>query len=678
MSQAYEDTAPDWTPAIQARRRALMQRLGMGAATALIFTPVFGWQVSTLWVVGYFLVQALDLWVFAPVLSGRLERMGPIRNAAGNVMLFLNAAAFGSLSIPLWLLGGPMGGVCAAILAASGAIYGVINSPRSRKVLAITITPHFIYMAAIPFWMNSYGAPHAVIMAVTISFCVFGAYCFSTWERMNRAQQAEQAARVEADRKRAEAERIMASRQVFLASIGHDLRTPISAIMTGAAELERGAKSGAARAQAALITDASVMMKALLDDLLDHAKLESGHMSVESVDFNLRSLIAQTLMFWQGEARAKGLSLRVEGAASMPASVKGDPMRLRQVLNNLVSNAMKFTEAGSVTLRLASWPEEPAEHAILIEIADTGPGMTADQLARLFTPFDQTAEGVSARHGGTGLGLSISRDLIELMGGRLTARSRPGEGAAFTVSLTLPQGGAEAVQPRPFGEDSRGDIVRNLAPRKPTSRAPRKAEPEVEAVVEPVSALSATEALLAQLGAEIPSPGEPGGPSEPRIPTIPAEASDAASTSSPKDPLPEPGADDRPLRVLVVDDHDINRRAVELILAPLGCDIATAADGLAALDQCETGVFDVIFMDVRMPELDGRETTRRLRAGGGPNAGVPVIAVTADTAPEDIAACMAAGMSYFVSKPLTPPALLGALEQVLSEAEGATAETAAA
>jgi CheY-like chemotaxis protein len=128
----------------------------------------------------------------------------------------------------------------------------------------------------------------------------------------------------------------------------------------------------------------------------------------------------------------------------------------------------------------------------------------------------------------------------------------------------------------------------------------------------------------------------------------------------------------------VVDDHDINRRAIELILAPLGCDIATAADGLLALAQCEVHTFDAIFMDVRMPELDGRETTRRLRAGGGPNAGTPVIAVTADTAPEDIAACMAAGMDYFVSKPLTPPALLGTLEHVLSATETAKSGTAAA
>ena len=129
--------------------------------------------------------------------------------------------------------------------------------------------------------------------------------------------------------------------------------------------------------------------------------------------------------------------------------------------------------------------------------------------------------------------------------------------------------------------------------------------------------------------------------------------------------------------MLVVDDHEINRRAVQLILTPLGVEIGSAADGIAALALTEVQTYDVIFMDVRMPELDGRETTRRLRAGEGPNRRTPVIAVTADTAQDDIDACMAAGMDYFVSKPLTPAALLGALNHVLAEA-AATRETEAA
>ncbi len=619
MADAYDQLPVSWAPAVRERRRALTQRLFLGAATALIFSPVFGWAVSVGWVASYFLVQLLDLWVFAPINSGKVERMGRLRSAFGVVMLFMNAASFGSLSIPLWLLGGPMGGVCAAILLASGAIYAVVNSPSSARVLTITIAPQFAYLAAQPLFMIRYGADPTFVGAVAIAITVFGAYCVNTWQRMTRARKAEAAARLQAEARQRETEEAMASRSAFLAAVGHDLRTPIGAILTGAEELERQAGDASARAHAALIADAGHMMKALLDDLLDHSKLNAGRMTVDEADLDLRALIAQTIKLWQAPVRAKGLALRVEGARSIPSWVRGDAMRLRQVLNNLISNALKFTETGAITLRLQAWREEPAGHAVLIEVIDTGPGMSAERLARLFTPFDQTTEGISARHGGTGLGLSISRDLVELMGGHLTARSQPGEGARFTISLVVQP--AETTRPvvdRSAGQIDRGTIVRALnRPELVSSMPAAELEPEPELV----------------------------------------EAEDIEAVTE---------DDDRAMRVLVVDDHDINRRAVELILTPLGCDIATAADGLAALKLCETDSFDVIFMDVRMPELDGRETTRRLRAGTGPNAATPVIAVTADTSPDDIAACRAAGMTYFVSKPLTPPSLLGALSHVLS------------
>ncbi|GAA0649698.1 ATP-binding protein [Brevundimonas lenta] len=639
------DAAPEaWAGAIRQRRKALLQRLGMGAASALVFSPLIGWDLSVAWVLGYFIVQALDLWTFAPVVSGKTTRLTGFRAAAGNFLLVLNASYFGSLSVPLWLVGGPMGGICAAMLLSAGAIYSMINAPRSMSVLVLTVAPQFLYLTSIPFFMAMFGASTGFVTAAAIAVGVFITYCLSTWQRMNDARTAESAARVEAEQKRIDAERIMEGRSAFLATVGHDLRTPISAILTGAAELERGAGDGAARAQARLISDAGFMMKALLDDLLDHAKLEAGHMTVDTVDFDLRELLNQTVRLWRGPARAKGLKFRVEGAATMPASVCGDPMRLRQVLNNLLSNAMKFTPRGSITLRLNGWMEEPGGHALLIEVSDTGPGMTAAQVARLFTPFDQTADGVSARHGGTGLGLSISRQLAELMGGRLTARSRPGEGARFTLALRLQPGEmVEATTPG-LDQESRDAVARVLAAR-PAGAAPLPTPQALEAAV------AATPA--------------------------PAPAPTPVATEVEEAPDEDEG---RPMRVLVVDDHDINRRAIQLILQPLGCDIATAADGMAALKICETADFDLIFMDVRMPELDGRETTRRIRAGGGPNMHVPVIAVTADTSPEDIAACTAAGMTYFVPKPITPPMLLGAITHVMTMAQDGVEEieTAAA
>lgn len=638
MSEAYAaDASARWAAAIRQRRKALMQRLGMGTAAALVFSPLLGWTFGVLWLLGYVAVQFLDLLIFEPIYSGKTNRMGRVRTFIGCAMLFANATFFGSLSIPLWILGGALGGVCAALLITAGAIYSTINAPGSRLVLFCAAAPQLFYLSSMPFFMAAFGADPTYITAVTIAVGVFGMFCLQTWKRMNDAAEAEAGARLEAERKRAEAERAMASRSAFLAAVGHDLRTPISAILTGAAEMERMG-DGPSRANAQLITDAGMMMKAMLDDLLDHSKLDAGRMTVDSVDFDLRQLFAQTIKLWQAPARAKGLQLRFEGAAQTPDCVRGDPMRLRQVLNNLISNAMKFTAEGSITLRVRAWTDPLNDYSMVIDVVDTGPGMTPEQVGRLFTPFDQTAEGISARHGGTGLGLAISRDLAQLMGGRLTARSAPGQGACFTLSLNLGRADAAAVMATGDLDQGRAAVARAL------SLAP----------------VRTPHASVAPVPAPDPAPVEE------------APFAEAVETAEDEDA-------GRPLRILVVDDHEINRRAIQLILQPMGCDIATAADGLQALEVAAASPFDVIFMDVRMPELDGRETTRRLRAGAGMNAATPVIAVTADTAPEDIAACSAAGMNFFVSKPLTPAALLGALTQVLASAEEeGEAETVAA
>ena len=295
---------------------------------------------------------------------------------------------------------------------------------------------------------------------------------------------------------------------------------------------------------------------------------------------------------------------------------------------------------------------------MLIEVADTGPGLTADQMARLFTPFDQTIDGVSALHGGTGLGLAISRQLAELMDGRLTVRSQPGAGAQFTLALRLQPGEMVEAAPTVLDQESRDAVAGALSGRPTAPSTPGPAAQSLTPKPQPVAAPATL--------ASTPEPVETAVKPDPQPDTVMEEGEEDEG---------------RPMRVLVVDDHDINRRAIQLILQPLGCDIATAADGMAALKICEHTAFDLIFMDVRMPELDGRETTRRIRAGNGPNVGVPIIAVTADTSPDDIAACTDAGMTYFVPKPITPPMLLGAITHVMTMAQGdevPEAETVAA
>ena len=628
-----------WTVALRQRRAALPQRAAMGVAIAMVVSPLIGWTGSLLWAAIYIAIQLLEQVIFSPAARATPAVLPRWRKALGLAAISSGALFFGFLSVPMWLTGGAAGAICAALITPATLLFVMINTPRSKAILIANVAPYFFYMAAIPMSAAAYDAPASLVIGATAAVAAFFLYIVLGWRKMSEAIEKGLSAKAEADRLRLKAEQDLAAHTVFLAAVGHDLRTPIGAILTGAAEIQN--HDAQTRANVDLITDAGLMMKALLDDLLDHSKIGAGRMTVETVDFDLRKLLAQTIRLWRGPVEAKGLKLRLESTGGVPRAVRGDPMRLRQVLNNLISNAVKFTETGTITLRLDAWSEEPGGYLMLIEVADTGPGMSVDQLTRLFNPFDQTQDGVSARHGGSGLGLAISRDLVELMGGRLTARSAPGQGARFTVSLFLAAGAATAVAETPIEglDESRLAVARALvAPNQPLAPAAPPVAPPAPAAVEP----------------EIEPPSRP-----------------ASAEGEPQE------EEDRPLRLLVVDDHDINRRAVQLILQPLGCEITTAADGMIALDRCAETAFDVIFMDVRMPELDGRETTRRLRAGNGPNARTPVIAVTADTAPEDIAACQAAGMAYFVSKPLTPPALLGALQHVLSEIDAQSADEAA-
>jgi len=634
MSDTIADAHIGWAPAIRQRRKATMQRLVTGGATALVFSPILGLTPAMGWLAVYVLIQGVEAWLAEPVLQGRQETPKGWRGLAMDAVLALNAGWLGFLSVPLWLIGGPMGGFAASVLLSAGSINSVIMSAGNMRVFSFTVLPQLVFMALTPMFMALWGAERSLIIAVAIGVFCYALFCFNTRARLRNAMLAERHALAEAERERRQVETAMTERSAFMAAVGHDLRTPISAILTGADYLRAAAPSTAARQHIALIEDAGLMMKALLDDLLDHARLNAGRMHVESNEFDLRLMLAQTARLWQGQARAQGLQLRLEGARETPRWVRGDAMRLRQVLNNLISNAMKFTEVGTVTLKVRSWMDDEGAYALLIDVADTGRGMSPGQLQRLFTPFDQTRDGVAARFGGSGLGLAISRDLIELMGGRLTVRSEPGCGSQFTVALSLPQGRRDAV----------ADDIRD----------------------EPITPLAAS----ARLDPLAPPPDiAPAAPPSQPLPSPPA-FEDAA--------FDDDAADARPLRVLVVDDHAINRRAIQLILQAFDCEIVMAENGLAALQACEGQVFDVVFMDVRMPELDGRETTRRLRKGGGPNAGVPVIAVTADTEPEDMSACLASGMNAFVSKPLTPAALLDALSRTLdaAQAEG-DAEAAA-
>ncbi len=556
----------------KARRRHLSMRLATAVIVGAVLHFGLGWWMTWVWSTAYVATQLLEAWATPRLMKTPINTPAEAANVAV-VLFFPGSLVFGGLAVALWLSVPGYGPALGVAVIASAMINLIALSRGSRLAFAASATPYGLYLLVMP--MLDYGriaGPLLTTMMIAVGLIMLN--IIGAWISTEEARRAQIQANEEADRRRAEAEAAVEAKSAYLAMISHELRTPISAILAGAGELER-TSPGQGRAQARLIKGAGQMMRGLLDDLLDLSKIEVGRMEVESVAFDLRAVTSEALRMWRPEARHKGLKLRVEGAHSLPDWVMGDPTRIRQVLNNLISNALKFTAKGSITLRLSAEPTGEG-WAVQVAVADTGPGMTPDQVARLFTPFDQLDAGTARKHGGSGLGLAISRELARLMGGELTASSAPGEGAVFTLNLTLSK--AEA--------------------------------PAAEAAPDAVSA-----------------------------------------------------------RVLVIDDHVINRQAIALVLAPLGIVPETAASAEEGLERLARETFDVVLMDVYMPDMDGREATRRLRAVAGPNQAVPVIAITASATERDWEACRAAGMTGHVAKPIEPASLFAALDEALAGVE---------
>jgi signal transduction histidine kinase/ActR/RegA family two-component response regulator len=569
---------PDLASALMARREGVRPNLIFAIFYALCFMPVVGWRSSLIWLFAYGTLQAAEFLLF------RAERA--INRPAGRrvalLLLALNSTVFGSLAIASILARGPWGLVCGGLFLGVGVLKTVVTSQKSRAAYAASMAPYGVYLmvTAIFAWRLSGASFFGVAIGMISVLLVFSSTLL--WRSAADALEAQREAREEAEEGRRVAEAAVDAKSAFIAMVSHELRTPISAILAGAEALGRrpGAEP-ALRSEAELIGQSGRMMRSLLNDLLDLAKMEAGAMRIETVAFDPAAMVTDTTAFWRAEAARKGLVLTVEGLDRVADWRRGDPTRLRQVLNNLLSNALKFTETGGVVLAL----DRDGDHFAFC-VADTGPGLTPAQLERLFTPFEQGSASTARTHGGTGLGLSISRHLAHLMGGDLTADGTPGQGAIFTLSVPM-----EPAQPHEAPADAAIDL---------------------------------TDAV----------------------------------------------------RVLVVDDHEINRRAVALMLEPFGVELTEAASGQEALDLAQAAPFDVILMDVYMPGLDGRETCRRLRAGSGPNRATPVIACTATGNDRDLVECREAGMTGHAAKPFDPRDLVAVLSQAMERGEDARAAVA--
>jgi signal transduction histidine kinase/CheY-like chemotaxis protein len=368
------------------------------------------------------------------------------------------------------------------------------------------------------------------------------------------------------------------AKDTFLAVMSHEIRTPMHGVLGMVRLVLDGTDLEAEdRRRLTLARQSAEGLLTILDDILEVAKLEAGRVDFERRPFSPARTLRSVTDLLELRAREKGIGLTVDAPSDLPPWVSGDSARLRQILFNLVGNAIKFTERGGVTVEVRAAPPDGGLTRLTFRVIDTGIGISKEQLGRLFQPFAQGDASINARFGGTGLGLVICKTLVEAMGGAIAVSSEPGRGSRFQVSLTF----ALADEP------ARAPVVRGV---------------------------------------------------------------------------------DRPLRVLVADDNPVNAEVADAQLRKMGCDVVAVSDGAAALDRAREGGFDLILMDVRMPDVDGLEATRRIRALGGAVGAVPILGLTANSLPGDVARCLEAGMNGHLAKPMTGDQLRDAVADVLGEA----------
>ena len=400
-------------------------------------------------------------------------------------------------------------------------------------------------------------------------------------------------------RARSRAEEANNAKSVFLANMSHEIRTPLNGVLAMSDALHRSNLTAKDQEMVGIIRSSASTLATLLNDILDTARIESGKFDLDVSPMNLEGVVREAHSLWKVQAESKGVELRLEGAKDVDRLVMGDPVRLRQVINNLVSNALKFTERGTVTLRAEALEAD----RVRISVIDTGVGFGDDFRERIFNRFQQADGSITRRFGGSGLGLNISNQLIRMMGGKMDCVSAPGVGSTFWFEISLPK----------------SDL--RVAPIEGTDKLPNISwPPAAPAAVENVADEPADTAVE-----------QPGGPQ---------------------------------LKILLADDHAANRKVVEILLSAIRAELVAVTNGREAVDAYEGSNFDLILMDMQMPEMDGLSATRAIRAMEEREVRrrTPIIMLTANAMAEHVAAGREAGADHHLCKPVTLDALLAAVE----------------
>jgi signal transduction histidine kinase/CheY-like chemotaxis protein/HPt (histidine-containing phosphotransfer) domain-containing protein len=509
--------------------------------------------------------------------------------------------------------------------------------------------------------------------------------------RAEAALEVAEAQRAQAEAARAQALDALRLKSEFVGTISHELRTPMNGIL-GLLELhQRTALTPEQREQVRVIRDSATTLLAVLDDTLDFSRLEAGQIEIEHEPLGLRDLAEGALRALAPVAAEKGVRLLMFVDPALPATVRGDAVRLRQVLFNLCNNALKFTAKGHVVLRVEAAGAARSGQIVRFQVEDTGIGIAPDVQERLFKPFQQAEASLTRRFGGSGLGLAICKALIDRMGGEIGFTSTVGAGSTFWFDVALPPDSGPPAWPvellqgmqvsllledpleRAFlqrylesagvlfdkdreaagahyivEDDARGAELRVVDARDPGSPA--------RTLDRPVCALTLLRAIAAMAGrgALLPESTPPAARAQPAPPADPAEAERSGRL------------------ILVVEDHSTNRRVIGAQLNALGYAADLASDGREALAMAGQRAYALVLSDLHMPEMDGLQLTRELRTRGlrgrGTGGHLPILALTANTLRSTVDRCHAAGMDDVLVKPVSLNQLAERLARWLPEA----------
>jgi len=489
----------------------------------------------------------------------------------------------------------------------------------------------------------------------------------------------------ELERARSTALDMAEARSAFLANMSHEIRTPLNGLLGMIALSLDSSLTAEQRQQLSIAHDSGKVLVELLNDILDLSKFDAGQLELERIPFDLGVLVEDTAnLLSQNAAPSVELACLID--PQFPALVLGDPTRVRQIVSNLLSNALKFTRFGRVDVRLSHY-----EGGVRIEICDTGIGIAQDAQVKIFQPFTQAGAGITRQFGGTGLGLALTYNLCEAMQGRLTISSEAGLGSQFCADLPLPCHTPVAAAPQLRGHivaitaanSGLAELLHSLLPGWGLDYQRRSIDdsliglsadllitdcPECLFGIRP--AIQAPVLLVTAYGSFMPSEQVTAlAPLQQQARPLARNAlyqtlqrTLQVETSNLYDPEPEALSPQRRARILLVEDNPVNQLVAKGMLSKLGCEVTVAAQGAEALDLLEYYSFDLVLMDCNMPVMDGYEASRQIRRSGRwPD--LPIVALTANAMPEERERCRAAGMSDYLAKPFRREELASLLER---------------